>query len=461
MRLDRVLVLYLIIFVLTTCIPVTGEAQDNAQIVVYLEGAEKINRRIELTIDRVTLQGSTVITDLSALTNKIVSTDLSNRQMMLLEKDIIPGYYTSLTIYFESIKAYAGSADIYPEFSKEGLTIPIGSEILPNSTYALMLFWKPSRYEYDTLFYSPDIKVIEKELPPAGASVFVSNKGSGNISIIDRYSKRVVDVLASGQYPCDMALSANGDQLYVLDSGLHSIEVFDIVQLKTEKKSILSFHDQPSRLQLTPDNVSLFVLMPGSQAVSLFNAFSLQETDRFDISISPSSIAFDPYSSTIFISDMYNNELVKINPQMLPPQATLSIPSALIEIEIDSRSNMIYGAHTTSGTISVLNVQTGALVKSIKICSPANSLAYDNMSQTLYAAMEDCQEIAIMKPNSGFEIGSIRLPSRPGRIFLDNQTRNLLITLPDEGQVAFCNVTTRKITSLIQVGKDPSAIVTP
>jgi len=88
-------------------------------------------------------------------------------------------------------------------------------------------------------------------------------------------------------------------------------------------------------------------------------------------------------------------------------------------------------------------------------------MVHNRYSGNLYIAQDDCNEILIVQSENNFIIDQIILPGTPGLITLEPERRNIFAVMPDSNRLAVINITNPKISTLIEVGKNPyMALVT-
>ncbi|MBI3890262.1 MAG: beta-propeller fold lactonase family protein, partial [Candidatus Wallbacteria bacterium] len=101
-------------------------------------------------------------------------------------------------------------------------------------------------------------------ISPNGRSVYVTNRASGTVSVIDSASRTVLRTLAVGTEPCGIAVSPNGTRAYVANAMSNSISVLD--------------------LSAKPERVMATIALPGREffpfAVAVTNNVNLRDDDE-------------------------------------------------------------------------------------------------------------------------------------------------------------------------------------
>lgn len=106
-------------------------------------------------------------------------------------------------------------------------------------------------------------------LTPDGSLAFIANFGANNVSVLDTRTNTLVAALNADR-PADMAVSADGNRLYVVHSGtLGGVSEFSVATL--ERTRSWEVGDTPLAAQVMPGGSTLLVTNSNSPFVSLID----------------------------------------------------------------------------------------------------------------------------------------------------------------------------------------------
>jgi DNA-binding beta-propeller fold protein YncE len=446
-------------------VPITAEpAADhpNAQIVIYVEVPPGVADQVTLVPLALALVGANAAPlPLEPVRSEWVSTELAGRQIRLVDQSIESGVYSAIEISFDRIQGYVGRAQIHADPGAEALRVPLDLEIRAGDCAFLILRWVPHPIDEEEGRYQPRLELLVPDVPPLGSLAFVSNEGSGNVSVVDRFTRRIVDVLMVGELPRDLAYSGRKQWLYVALAGSDEIVAIDALSRHIIRRVPLRFGDEPSRILLSEDERTLYVLNQGSDVLVVFAAESLQELSRHPGEEGSRSLDQDRTSGHIYITAEFADEVLVFDPAEGRAIRSITVASSPTEVLVNDRSGELYVSSSSRRRLLIINSRTGALTAQLNLCGPAVGLAYNPVSRRLYAALDNCDEISISRPERTLEISSLRVPGRPGRLSFDSDQRRLLVTLPGLDQLAFYNTNSARLLGLIDVGQRPYAVVVP
>jgi len=257
-----------------------------------------------------------------------------------------------------------------------------------------------------------------------GSRMYVANSGSGSVSVIDTTTGKVVDVKPStstvdsikvGSSPSALALSPDGNQLYVANTGSGTVSVIGIdpTNTATYQKVIdtnpsvagvnsISVGSSPSALALGADG-SLYVANRGSGTVSVIgtdptNTATYQkviDTDSnasgvnsISVGSSPSALALGADGS-LYVANRGSGTVSVIGTDPTNTATyqkvidtdsnasgvnSISVGSSPSALAVSPDGSRVYVVNSGSGTVSVIDTPTYRLVDTNPTTSTVDSI---------------------------------------------------------------------------------------
>lgn len=132
--------------------------------------------------------------------------------------------------------------------SSEAAAIPqAGGPPLANIPLGAMDYGNQLYLEYGGAAVSPD-----------GQRAYMTNYSSGNITVVDTASKKVVTSVPTGPTPVGVTVSPDGSKAYVANSGGNSVTVIDTTTFSTVQIPMPQF-SYPSAIAISPDGTRVYV----------------------------------------------------------------------------------------------------------------------------------------------------------------------------------------------------------
>jgi hypothetical protein len=425
-----------LVVVVSNPMSATASGRENARVLVYLE---------------VLVPARTIL----------VSTDLAGRQILLVNAEVPPATYSFLSLWLAKIRGHVGVAGVSPSPPPDGVKIPVNLQLRAATTEVIFLQWRPAAIDGDAEFHVPDIQTIGVRVPPVGSLAFVTSKSAGSVIMIDRLSSRAVGARWVDEDPRGIAYSRAEQTIYVALAGQDGIGVLDGLTLRVINVIPLQFGDDPTRLLMSTDRSSLFVLSPGSRTVTSLSIFSLQQQFRVPVGDGPRSFAQDPGSGFVYVACEEEGTVQIIDPGRGSVVSSLTLASAPVEVIVDQISRRLFVGGSIQRRIHFLDLAGDGERGDLNLCAPILGLAFNPKTQRLYAGIPRCETVAVARPELGIEFASLELAAAPGLMAFDHEYRQLLVVLPDDGAVAVCNPNRGLMEHRVEVGDHPFAVLIP
>jgi YVTN family beta-propeller protein len=151
--------------------------------------------------------------------------------------------------------------------------IPVGTapyDVLLHSGKAYVTNWGGRRPRPD-----------DRTGPSSGSRVVVDAAGiasTGTVSVIDLGSRKVTQEIEVDLHPCGMALSLDGDLLYVANANSDAISVIDtesdavVERWLARPSKELPFGSAPNDIAISEDGKSLYVALGGNNCIAVMDA---------------------------------------------------------------------------------------------------------------------------------------------------------------------------------------------
>ncbi|HEX2478444.1 MAG TPA: hypothetical protein VHK45_04140 [Geminicoccaceae bacterium] len=347
-------------------------------------------------------------------------------------------------------------------------------------------------------------------LDAAGPYVYVPNRASADVAVIDSRTDRLVARLPVGNVPHQVSVSDVVDKLVASNTADDTISIVDLRTLRT---NILRLDHEPEHMELSPDGVLLAVGNIGAGTVSLVSLLEEREVARVDGLFEPHNLTFSPDGSLLYIANLGASHVSVIDVAKgaiideikiaePPPLAGKDDPGAefqgIINVTATPDGRLGFAAHGEANELAVIDLRTRALKKRLALgelpwraYSTADGrfmLVPNNGDRTLSVISTAALEVVATLPaaedvtgvNTGWfettalalsraekkavvydlqamtRVGEIALPGTPETGVTTPDGTKLYVALSDTDQVAVIDVRKRELSKTIDgVGDEP------
>ena len=347
-------------------------------------------------------------------------------------------------------------------------------------------------------------------LDAADPYVYVPNRGSADVAVIDSRTDRLVVRIPVGNVPHQVAISDVAGKLVASNTADDTISIVDLGTLAT---TTLKLDHEPEHMELSPDGDLLAVGNIGAGTVSLVSLAEEREVARVGGLFDPHNLTFSPDGARLFVANLGASHVsvIDVASAAIIDEIKIAEPPALAAIEgvgaefqgiinvtATPDGRLGFAAYGEANELAVIDLRTRALKKMVPLgelpwraYSTADGrfmLVPNNGDRTLSVISTDTLEVVATLPaaedvtgvNTGWfettafalsragrkavvydleamaRVGEIGLPGTPETGVTTPDGTKLYVALSDTDQVAVIDVRARELIRTIDgVGEEP------
>ena len=438
------------------------DPEETGLFCVQLVVPDRVSAEVELEVAAIELRGEiNRSTRLPVEIPRLASRELAGRAPVWIDTAVEPDLYHVLVIDFDVARVRVDRAWTDADSSALRVELPLERRIAAGEGTVLALRWEVDALAVDDPGWRPVFTAESTPLPALGERAYVAQSGSGSVGVIDRNTGRLAAVLPTGGEPTDVAWAEAARRLFVSVAGMEELVAYDVGEMNVPRRLPLRYGDDPRRVLVSDDEQRVAVLCAQSSTIVMVSAFSLVETDRFNVAPRPVAMAEDPRSGRLFVTSELAGEVTVLDPRGGDAPTVIGGLDAPREIAYLARENRFAVSVARGRRIELRDARSGAVLETLELCGPVRSMAHQHRSGRLYAALAGCDQIAVLRPDQAVEIDREPLPGAPALVTLDPEDRHLLVPVPELGQVVSLRTTRAGSRTLYWTGRGPSAVVVP
>jgi YVTN family beta-propeller protein len=304
--------------------------------------------------------------------------------------------------------------------------------------------------------------------------VFVTNEFSGDLSLVDGSSGKVLGTYPLGKRPRGVKLSPDGRVLYVALSGspvappgtdesklpppdrsADGIGVFDLAARKLvgvvrgvanpeqlavsrsgliyagseaasavvildpqEKKAVASIPvgDEPEGVALSPDERFLYVAVEGENKVAVIDVAGRRVMARVPVGERPRSIAFSPDGARAYVTDELQGAVTEMDGRTHEVLRTIAMPgkgAKPMGVVVSPDSSKVYVTTGRQGSLIAIDVASGAAEAPLAVGQRPWGVAISPDGRRLFTANGPSDDLTIVDTATRQVVGKVRLGQRP------------------------------------------------
>ncbi len=332
---------------------------------------------------------------------------------------------------------------------------------------------------------------LDRELPvgqnpvalapsPTRNEVYVVNAGppggQGSLSVINAENNTVAATIQLHRQPVSIDLDPDGKLAYIANSGSNSISVID---LKNRREiAQIGTGEEPVALDLSPDGKTLAVANRKGNSLSLIDPSSLSVRAVFASCPGASSLATLPDSSKVFVACSAGHQIMSValahatQPASAQPgsaSATPALPDRLealmdvgrgpVQLALKPDGGEIFVVNSLSNSISEVITGTNDVQGAYMMGDNPVSGLVSLDNALLYVGNLRTQNVIVYSINDGRRVAWVHVGDGPSAMAFSAAGNLLFVVDARSNDVAVVRTASNSLFTLLSVGRNPNAIV--
>jgi YVTN family beta-propeller protein len=321
---------------------------------------------------------------------------------------------------------------------------------------------------------------VDRELPvglnpvavaasPTSNEIYVVNSGAegaqGSVSVISAESNTIAATIPVRRQPVSIDIDPSGERAYVANSGSNTVSVID---LKARREIAV---EVPVAIRISPDGKTLVVANRSGNSVSLIDPATGTLRAVFSGCPGASDAVILPDSSKAFVACAAGHQVMaialagsKFNPDQPDRlEALLDVGRAPVQLALKPDGGEIFVSNSLSDSVSEVVTTTDDVGGAYMMGDgPVRGLVTSDNS-LLYVANFNSQYVTIYAIDEGKRIpvsqgGSIRVGDGPSALAFSSSGLLLFVVDARTADVAVVRTASRSLFTVIPTGRAPNAI---
>lgn len=231
--------------------------------------------------------------------------------------------------------------------------------------------------------------VDESKLPPA-------DKAADGIGVVDVAARRLVRVLRGVSDPEQLAVSADGKQLFVASEDRGELVVIDAADGAV--RAHIPVGAEAEGVNLAPDGKTVYVTSEAEHRVTVIDTHTLQPIARIEVGTRPRSTAFSRDGARAYVLNEASGDVTVIDARAHRAVGTLPLPAGSLPMSgaVSPDGALLYMSTGRAGRVLAVDVGSGAVRAGAESGARPWGLALSPDGARLYAANGPSNDVAII-----------------------------------------------------------------
>ncbi len=318
---------------------------------------------------------------------------------------------------------------------------------------------------------------------PVPSRVYVANRSSNTVSVIDPATNAVVTTVAVGTQPTAVAVSPDGTRVYVANSGSNSVSVIDAATATVV--ATVAVGTQPVALAVSPDGTRAYVTDNGLSVLDLTTNTVVATVDVTPPSqlgyrpAAPVGVAVSPDGTRAYV--VSPERLAPVNPRgsiyvpgvlAVVDTATntvvtvITLPFALsgvtvtpdgTQVYVTANAGLLQGQFGPSQVI-VVDTATNQIADKILLGGNLTSVAAAPDGRRTYVTNSGSGTVSVIDPVTATVAATVAVGSGPQGVTVSPDSKRAYVTNFGSGTVSVIDTTTDVVVATVAVGAGPTGV---
>jgi YVTN family beta-propeller protein len=298
--------------------------------------------------------------------------------------------------------------------------------------------------------------------------VYIVNEGApsgrGSVSVINAENNSLAANIAVQKQPVAIALDPDDALAYVANSGSNSVSVLD---LKARREvAIIGTGEEPVALRVSPDGKTLAVANRNGNSVSLIDTATRTVRAAFEGCPGASDVVILPDSSKAFAACSEGHQIMAIalaRTEAHPAEpdrveALLDVGHAPVRLALKPDGGEVFVLNSLSNSVSEVITGTDDVLGAYLMGDDPVRGVVSRDNALLYVANLHSQEVNIYSIDDGKRIGSIHVGDGPSAFAFSAAGHLLFVVDSRSGDVAVVRTSSQSLFTFLPAGRNPNAI---
>jgi len=242
---------------------------------------------------------------------------------------------------------------------------------------------------------------------PDGARAYVANLASNSVTVINGSTHTVIRTVAVGRMPFAIAVLPDGSKVFVTNSASGTMSSINAETFAVTPITVNS----PRGVAVTPDGAKVFVVNNFMDTVTVFDAATHSVLGTAPVGAGPIGVAVSPDGSKVVVTNEADGTVSIINASNYDVLGTVTVGQNPLGVAISGDSRRAYVANSRGNSVSVVDLATRTIVAEVRVGNFPMGVSV--LGSKVYVASRDSNRVDMIDALTNAPAGSIAVGLGP------------------------------------------------
>jgi len=289
---------------------------------------------------------------------------------------------------------------------------------------------------------------------PLNNRIWVADSEGQAVWAVDENTMAVVDTIAVGKKPRDIAMNASYGKALVVNYQSNDLTILDINAMTVTSNLLLG--SWPTRLLVAQTAERLYVSDTSSDRVLAVDLNTHQVAGTAIVENDPMGVA--ACGDRLYVTNSQSNQISVVDTGTFQTVGTIQVGEMPWSADADPQRDRVYVTTFEPGDLWIIDAAADTVVRSLEIGSRIEDLAADVSGGYLYICSPEETVIQMVDTEAETLAASITVGTKTMAICLDQSAGAVYAVSPDEDKIVIIDTYSGEMTDEVPVGQGPRDI---
>jgi quinoprotein dehydrogenase-associated probable ABC transporter substrate-binding protein len=262
-------------------------------------------------------------------------------------------------------------------------------------------------------------------MPDEECAKLAADKSKDGIAVVDVRAQAVLRVLPGGSDPEEFDVDTIAGRLYVSNEDVSQLSIVDLATGDVVRT--IAVGGEPEGVRLRPDRQAVYVTSESDHAVTVVDTQSAAVLGSIAVGWRPRDAIFSADGSRAFVSSEHGGSVAIVDVAANKVLKTLALPpgSLPMGLALSPDEQRLYVANGRARTISVVDLKSDELVANLRVGARPWGIGLTSDGKFLYTANGSSNDVSVIDTLSLNVIATVRVGATPWGIAIGPAPREL------------------------------------
>ncbi len=293
-----------------------------------------------------------------------------------------------------------------------------------------------------------------------GSQIFVLNKQSNTMSIVDAGRLEVTATVSVGEQPHELAILPGGDKAYVSNVGENSISVVDLKEGTETGKITTPDFSFPHGIAFTPDSRIAVVTSERTQKIVIIDAGNDEILRSIDTAEAGTHmVVIDDTGRWAYFTNRESNTVSVMDLNDYQIVASIPAGEGAEGIALSPDGKQIWTGDRRGNTVTVIDTEARRVIQKLPAGEAPIRAAFSPDGNRVFVPNSTSADVFVYAADSREHLKTIKVGASPGGVVFSADGAFAYVACGAEGAVYAIDTATLEVSGKVSVGQGPDGII--